>query len=50
MGEMIDDVEMDVRDEDEEMKEWEEAQIRREGESGQRIGESSHVFMRARVS
>jgi hypothetical protein len=27
MGEMIDDVEMDVRDEDEEMKEWEEAQI-----------------------
>ncbi|GAA5977143.1 hypothetical protein JCM10908_004871 [Rhodotorula pacifica] len=31
MGEMIDDVEMDVRDEDEEMKQWEEAQIRRAG-------------------
>lgn len=34
MGEMIDDVEMDVRDEDEEMKEWEEAQIRRAGGGG----------------
>ena len=34
MGEMIDDVEMDVRDQDEEMKEWEEAQIRRAGGGG----------------
>lgn len=31
MGEMIEDVEMDVRDDDEEMREWEEAQIRRAG-------------------
>ncbi|GAA5881856.1 hypothetical protein JCM3774_003060 [Rhodotorula dairenensis] len=36
MGEMIDDVEMDVRDEDEEMKQWEEAQIRRAGGGMQR--------------
>lgn len=36
MGEMIDDVEMDVRDEDEEMKQWEEAQIRRAGGGVQR--------------
>ncbi|GAA5851668.1 hypothetical protein JCM9279_002539 [Rhodotorula babjevae] len=32
MGDMIDDVEMDVRDDDAEMREWEEAQIRRGGE------------------
>ncbi|BGP33773.1 hypothetical protein JCM10296v2_005577 [Rhodotorula toruloides] len=31
MGETIEDVEMDVRDDDEEMREWEEAQIRRAG-------------------
>ncbi|GAA5935558.1 hypothetical protein JCM3775_003350 [Rhodotorula graminis] len=32
MGDMIDDVEMDVRDDDAEMREWEEAQIKRGGE------------------
>ncbi|GAA6048331.1 hypothetical protein JCM3770_000953 [Rhodotorula araucariae] len=32
MGELIDEVEMDVHDEDAEMRDWEEAQIRRGGE------------------
>ncbi|BGP49978.1 hypothetical protein JCM10450v2_005883 [Rhodotorula kratochvilovae] len=36
MGEMIDEVEMDVHDHDAEMRDWEEAQIRRGGE-GRRV-------------
>ncbi|GAA5876738.1 hypothetical protein JCM8547_002033 [Rhodosporidiobolus lusitaniae] len=35
MGEMIDDVAMDVEEEDEEMREWEKAQIRRAGGGGE---------------
>ncbi|GAA5838754.1 hypothetical protein JCM11251_006727 [Rhodosporidiobolus azoricus] len=36
MGEMIDDVAMDVEEDDEEMREWEEAQVRRAGGGDER--------------
>ncbi|GAA5862749.1 hypothetical protein JCM1840_002660 [Sporobolomyces johnsonii] len=39
MGEMIDDVEMDVEEEDEEMRRWEVEQIRRGGEGRRERGE-----------